>query len=293
MIYFRKFVDMFILSVIPSLVSFLAMWRFMGYNVWLIGCIASTLIFFVGNVLLIRRFVRDIKSKARYYRVWLLTFAVYTFLGALCLIQDWMYPFTWLFFHSRLLSILTIPSGNEIPVWVSFMISMIVYLVIILTAYPNFYKSFQKEIEHHKHIQEQDKEYRHEIREKAEKRGDRRTHIVDIDDDAKTLLQTQKNKPEDNTLYSRRQYNRMRKRGQLEVRTGGRIGRSKKDEGRIINMIMSAVYNIGSYGFYQAVYDKQEMGIDTKPLVRNYIRRKLHLGISTRPNVPRYRARKK
>ncbi len=293
MIYFRKFVDMFILSVIPSIASFLVMWRFMGYNVWLIGCIISVLIFFVGNILLMRRFTRDIKSKARYYRVWLLSFVVYAGLGMLFLIQDWMYPFTWMFFHTRILSILTIPTGNEIPVWVSFVISMIVYLIMILTAYPHFYNSFHREMEQHKIQRQQEKEYQNEMREMAEKRNDRRTHFVDIDDDVPMPAQTEKKKSEDENLYSRRQYNRMRKHGQLEMRTGGRIRRSRKDEGRVISMIMSFVYNIGSYAFYQAVYDKQEMGIDTRPLVRNYIRRKLHLGMSTRPMGPRFRMRKK
>lgn len=292
MIYFRKFIDMFFLSVVPSIISFLIMWRFMGYNVWLIGCIISVLIFFVGNSLLMRRFVRDIKGKARYYKVWLITYAVYTGIGALFLIKDWMYPFTWMFFHTRILSVLTIPTGKEIPVWISFAISMIVFIVMVIMGYPTFYNSFHREIERHKIMKQQEKEFHNEMRERAEKRSDRRTHFVDIDDDVPAQEQHKK-KPEDETLYSRRQYNKMRKRGQLELRTGGRIGRNRKDEGRIIHMILSFFYNIGSYSFYQAIYDKQEQGIDTRPLVRNYIRRKLHLGMSTKPVGPRFSRRRK
>lgn len=145
MIYLRKLLDMFFLSMIPSLISFLLMSQFMGYITWLLTCIISVLIFFIGNALLIRRFVRDIKSTSKYYVVWLITFFVYAGGGALCLWQRWMYPYTWIYFHTRIVEISVMPvfSMNE---WISFGASMAAFLLLILIARPIFARSYQKEL---------------------------------------------------------------------------------------------------------------------------------------------------
>lgn len=257
MIYLRKFLDMFFLSMVPSIVSFVCMWKFMGYGTWVTSCIISTFIFYFGTVLLLRRFVRDIKSKTTYYTVHLITFAVYAAIGALLLIFDQMYPFTWIYFHTRIFSILTQAFDNSIPVWISYTLTMLIYLMLIIVLYPTFKKNYDEEA-------------------KKLQADDNTDEFMQYDSGSKVHRHTDKH---DDVLYSRREYMRLHSESDLRVKR--RFSANKKASIHITDNIKGFFEALGSYAFYQYIYDKREAGIDTAPIIKNYLNRKLHLHINT------------
>lgn len=267
MIYFRKFLDMFFLSMVPSIISFTCMWRLMGYGTWVTTCIISTIIFYFGTVLLLRRFVRDIKSRRKYYTVHLITFAVYAASGALLLIFDQMYPFTWIYFHTRIFSILTQALDNSIPVWISYTLTMLIYLMLIIVLYPIFKRNYDEEAKKLK-ADEKMEEHADEIA-RHEAVGTSHRHFHSDDDDM---------------LYSRREYMRMHAESDLRVRR--RFSANKKASIQITDSIKAFFEALGSYSFYQYLYDKQEAGIDTAPIIKNYLNRRLHLHFNTVKEKP-------
>lgn len=267
MIYFRKFLDMFFLSMVPSIISFTCMWRLMGYGTWVTTCIISTIIFYFGTVLLLRRFVRDIKSRRKYYTVHLITFTVYAAGGALLLIFDQMYPFTWIYFHTRIFSILTQALDNSIPVWISYTLTMLIYLMLIIVLYPIFKRNYDEEAKKLK-ADEKMEEHADEIA-RHEAVGTSHRHFHSDDDDM---------------LYSRREYMRMHSESDLRVRR--RFSANKKASIQITDSIKAFFEALGSYSFYQYLYDKQEAGIDTAPIIKNYLNRRLHLHFNTVKEKP-------
>lgn len=303
MIYFRKLLDMFMLSMVPSIISFLLMSQFMGYMTWFITCIISTLIFFIGNALLIRRFVRDVKSKSYYYLVWLVTFAVYTAGGALCLINDWMYPFTWMFFHTRVFTIVTMPfilvngAATGIPLWISFSISMALFLTMIFVCRPIFYKRYVKEVEktereerearrrareeHKRH--EAEKALRTAAQEQSSESSHHSSHHHHSSDGSHHHHSSAYHRyytDDDNAVYTIRQHRRMEKLGGMEpVRRNKQIGAQKAAGKKTTMNIASFFLNLGSYEFYQTLRDKIEQGNDPMPIIRTYIKRRLNLGL--------------
>lgn len=287
MIYLRKLLDMFVLSMVPSLISFLLMSRFLNYTTWFVCGIVSTIIFFVGNGLLIRRFVRDIKSTSTYYVVWIITYIVYVAGGILCLAQGWMYPFTWIYFHTRIVAIIALPI-KVIPVWISFAISSLVFLAMIFIERPivamlyekEIAENEEKEIETRRLARETQKMYEEE-RLQAEQR--RRSNKSTTDSDLEELEQHRHryiSMEEDDTRYSIRQLRKMEKFGDVEiVRRQKQIGVQKAMGKKMLNNISGFILNLGSYAFYQFLTEKVEQGNNPGPIIMSYIRRKLNLGI--------------
>lgn len=282
MIYLRKFMDMIVLSVIPSLVSFLLMSGYLNYVTWYVGSIISTIVFFVGNGLLIRRFVRDIKKTSTYYMVWLITFAVYVAGGILCLVQDWMYPFTWIYFHTRMISIVTMTT-TQVPVWVSFTISSLAFLALIFIERPIAMKCYEKEVKENKDkemetlrlARETQKIYRAE-RMKAEQRR----KMGDAAENAEHTPRQRANESNKEELFSMRQIRKMEKINNAKpARRHRQIGMQKATGRKTLKNLSTYVLNLGSYSFYQFLSDKVEQGNNPKPIIMSYIRRRLNLGI--------------
>ena len=239
----------------------------MGYGTWVTTCIISTIIFYFGTVLLLRRFVRDIKSRRKYYTVHLITFAVYALGGALLLIFDQMYPFTWIYFHTRIFSILTQAFDNSISVWISYTLTMLIYLMLIIVLYPVFKRNYDKEAEK-LNVDKRTEENADEIaRYEVVRTSHRHSHSDD-----------------DDMLYSHREYMRMHLESDLRVRR--RFSANKKASIHITDDIKAFFGALGSYSFYQYLYDKREAGIDTAPIVKNYLNRKLHLHLNTIKEKP-------
>lgn len=303
MIYLRKLLDMFFLSMVPSLISFLLMSQFMGYITWLLSCIISVLIFYIGNALLIRRFVRDIKSASTYYTVWLITFAVYAAGGALCLWQDWMYPFTWIYFHTRIIQITTMPV-NEIETWISFAISMAAFLALILIGRPVFYKLYQKEIarkeaderesrriareEYHRHKREQEsaaaqthsgEHHHHSSSGEYRSSSSGEHHHHHSSSEHRSHRHHRSSYGEE--VYSMRRHRKMERMGNLESSSSRRqqIGMQKATGKKTTRRISDFILNIGSYEFYQSLADKVALGNDPWPIIKTYLKRRLNLGI--------------
>lgn len=265
MIYLRKLLDMFFLSMVPSLVSFFLMWKFMGYATWLTTCIISTIIFYFGTVLLLRRFIHDIKSERKYYMVHLTTFAIYTALGAILLITDQMYPFTWMFFHTRIFSILTQAVDNQIPVWISYTLTVLIYLLLIIVLHPIFKKSHENEINRLNALNAEQASAELENDSSDSTNADR-GHRRSLSDD--------------NTLYSHKEYMKLMNEGNLRIRKR-RFSVNKKASVQITENIKAFFEGLGSYSFYQFIYDKKAEGIDTTPIIKNYLNRKLNLHFNT------------
>lgn len=285
MIYLRKLLDMFFLSMVPSLISFLLMSQFMGYTTWLITCIISVLIFFVGNALLIRRFVRDIKSVSTYYTVWLITFAVYTAGGALCLWKAWSYPFTWIYFHARIIQTAAMPV-TDIPMWISFAVSMAAFLALILIGRPVFYRLYQRELV----IREADeRESRRLAREEYHRRKDAEADVLGADGDEEVRRHYssrsqhhRRRSSSGNEVYSMRRYRKMKRMGDVDSAPRGKqIGRQRVSGRKTTRKISEAILSIGSYEFYQSLADKVALGNDPWPIIKTYIKRKLNLSIRT------------
>lgn len=260
MIYLRKFLDMFFLSIIPSLISFLIMNYRMSYSVWFTCCIISTLIFFIGNAFLIRRFARDIRSKSKYYFVWLITFAVYAGLGGFLYIFKYMYPFTWIYFHTRIFEIVTMSLETPIRTWVSFVISISLYLILILVSYPLFRSAYAK---------------------KKERNKINASNLNNVNHAASsTKSQSPKTRHySDTTMYSERQLKKMDRMKNMRPKTSKkRIHKNKSASEKLYKRIWKFLFEIGSYEFYQTLEDKVNAGNLPGPIIKSYLKRKLHLG---------------
>lgn len=142
MIYLRNLIIILLISAVPSIISYLIMSQFTQYIIWLFTCIISTLIFFIGSNYYIYRFFNNTKNIFTYYKIWLVIFVIYIAGGILCLSQNWMYPFTWIYFHTRIIQIITMPI-NEVTTWSSFIISMIAFFILIISQ-PIVYNLTQK-----------------------------------------------------------------------------------------------------------------------------------------------------
>lgn len=291
MIYLRKLLDMFFLSMLPSLASFLLMSYHMSYTVWYTTCIFSTVVFFAGNLLLMRRFVRDIKDPKKYYAVWLTTFVVYTALGAAFLLANYMYPFTWIFFHSRITEILTMGTGTPIKTWLSFACSMAAFLAMILIAKPVFSSLYQKEKDKKAH--DERKAY-HLARNENDRYDKQRTHSSSTYNSELHSSQSESSssshhkrerikyrvyEDDDNTAYSARQLRKLEKlennpKKARKKQIGSQKAAGQKSKKRIKDFFL----NLGSYSFYQSLAEKVSNGADPKPIIKSYIKRKMHLG---------------
>lgn len=303
MIYLRKLLDMFFLSMVPSLISFLLMSQFMNYITWLLSCIISVLIFFIGNALLIRRFVLDIKSPATYYIVWLITFVVYTAGGAVCLWQDWMYPFTWIYFHTRIIQISTIPT-TEVETWISYAISMAAFLALILIGRPIFYMLSQKEnarreadereeyhyhhhhssnSSHHHHSSAGSEHYHRSSNSgyRSSSDGEYYHHNSNSGYRSGSSNERRHHRSSDEKVYSVRYLKKMEKLEGMESSSRRRKHiRIKRASGRKTTLrIKDFILSIGSYAFYQSLAEKVAMGNAPGPIIKSYLRRKLNLGI--------------
>lgn len=282
MIYLRKLLDMFVLSMLPSLISFLLMSRFLNYTTWFVCGIVSTIIFFVGNGLLIRRFVRDIKSTSTYYIVWIVTYIVYVAGGILCLAQGWMYPFTWIYFHTRIVAIIALPI-KVIPVWISFAISSLVFLAMIFIERPiaamlyekEVAENQKKEIEAIRLARETRKMYEEErLQAEQRRKSNKSTTVEEIEQHRRRVSM------ENDERYSIRQLRKMEKFNNAQaVRKQKQIGAQKAMGKKMLNNISDFILNLGSYSFYQFLAEKVEQGNNPGPIIISYIRRRLNLGI--------------
>ena len=282
MIYLRKMMDLIVLSMIPSVISFLCMYHYMSYIVWLICCLLSVLIFFIGNALLIRRFVRDIKSVSTYYAVWLTSFSIYVGGGVLCILNDWDYPFVWIYFHTKFLQILSTPMPHELPKWISFAVAMAAYLLLILIGQPLFLHLYKKETarqeaEEREAIRQAKEElYRYE-QEKARMFA---AAVPQQQPAAEPVASRRRHKPEREERYSMRQYMKMEAKANRSARPKKKkLALQKTSSRKTVHVISEFFLNLGSYSFYQMLSDRASQGEPRGPIIKNYLKRRFDLGI--------------
>lgn len=280
MIYLRKMLDLLILSMIPSVISFLCMYHYMRYIVWLICCLVSVLIFFVGNALLIRRFVRDIKSVSTYYSAWLISFAIYVGGGILCIANDWDYPFVWIYFHTKFLQILSTPMPHELPKWISFAVAMAAYLLLILIGRPVFAFLYKKE------TARKEAEERESIRRAKEElqryeQGKTRTFAaVSAQEPVAEPVVSRPRKSKREERYSMRQYMKMEAKANRGAQPKKKkIVIQKTSSKKTVHAVSEFLLNLGSYGFYQMLSDRASQGEPKGPIIKNYLKRRFDLGI--------------
>ena len=281
MIYLRRMMDLIVLSMIPSVISFLCMYHYMRYIVWLICCLLSVLIFFIGNALLIRRFVRDIKSVSTYYAVWLTSFAIYVGGGVLCIINNWDYPFVWIYFHTKFLQILSTPLPHELPKWIAFAVAMAAYLLLILIGRPVFAFRYRKETLR-KEVEEQESILRaKEERHRYEQERARMSAAVPYQEPAaEPAVSPHRHKPEREERYSMRQYMKMEAKANRDVHhRKKKIVLRKSSNKKTVHAVSEFFLNLGSYSFYQILSDRASQGDPKWPIIKNYLKRRFDLGI--------------
>ncbi|MDD6483590.1 MAG: hypothetical protein PUF72_03325 [Clostridiales bacterium] len=147
MLYLRRFFDLLLISVIPSLLSMFFMWQLGSYYMWISTAAVSAFLFYACDILLLRRFIYDIKSPARYFTVQLVAWALNSALAFFLLYMRFANVLSGMFFYSRVFEVLSTNEATKLaalPTRYSMMISFGINLVLIFVMYPVFSSTKKK-----------------------------------------------------------------------------------------------------------------------------------------------------
>ncbi len=301
-LFIRRFCEMIILTIIPSLIASVIIQfdRVQGaifYPVLAIISVVCTVIFFGGNLLMMRRMTRDIKSKKIYMIVQYTTFAVYAIIIALICIFTWdtSEAMFWkdarvaFFFHSRVFEVICDPividpddlTKNLISPCVSMIISTVLFGFVTFFSHSFFTKRYiieQEEIEKAKaegkkfSESEMDK-YAVSIRKSLDEELDE----SESDSDEKVY--------DEDRLYSVKELKKMDKENTMATTvrksrinwSAWRVSANRSNDVKMRDIVKERILNFGSYGFYQNLIEKQQNGEYIDKYVRRYVKSKTSL----------------
>ena len=276
----RRLLELVLFSVVPGCLSLIIIYQdslqrsTWFYPVLLVVSIVCALIFFLGNMLMMRRMVRDISSKEKYHFVQWVAFGIYTLLIALvCIFQKdipiWKDLRAACFFHSRVFEVITDPIVIDaerpelalISPTQSMIISTVLYGILTALSYKWFNYLYEKEVATRFEQNEAERiatmevrkayQHRQEKIEKAIRKGHRVPYGTDFLDDID---------------FSRRK------------RFGSRTALNSSE--KLKHRLKSSIFEAGSYSFYQRYITKQENGEDAAAFARYYFKNKLSLNFS-------------
>lgn len=277
----RRLLELVLFSVVPGCIATIVIFQdslqrsTWFYPVLLIVSLVCALIFFGGNLLMMRRMVRDIKSKEKYHFVQWVSFAIYSvFIILVCIFQKdipiWKDLRAACFFHSRVFEVITDPIVVDaahpekalITPTQSMLISTAIYGILTAISYKWFNYLYEKEVETQYEQNEAERLATMEIRkiymarqekiEKAIRRGNAMPQ--DFDDDAFDFVSTR--------------------------RFGSRTAANSSE--KLKYRLKAAIFEAGNYSFYQRYIEKQENGDDARAFAMYYLKNKLSIGFSLR-----------
>ncbi len=304
-LFLRRFCEMIILTIIPSLIAsaIIQLDRVQGaifYPVLAIISVVCTVIFFGGNLLMMRRMTRDIKSKKIYMIVQYTTFAVYAIIiGLICI-------FTWdkteamfwkdarvaFFFHSRVFEVICDPividpddlTKNLISPCVSMIISTVLFGFVTFFSHSFFTKRYniekrelaKEKAESKKYSESEMDKYAVSIKKSLDEELD-----ADEGDSAK-------GNDDENRLYSIKELKKMDEENRMATTvrksrinwSAWRISANKSNDVKMRDIVKEAILNFGSYGFYQNLIEKQQNG----EYIGKYVKRHFKSKTSMRHN---------
>ena len=282
-LYLRRFCELILLTVLPSIIAsaIVQMDRFQGllfYPVLVIVSVVCTVIFFGGNGLMMRRMVRDIKSKKTFYAVQTFAFLIYTISITLICVFKWTDMRTALFFHARIFEVICDPivvdpddlTKNLLTPTDSIIISTTLYGLMTYLSYPFFKRRYEKEkIEIQKQREEDEQILKQEKEEYAQSvNNDYINDLFEDDEDEDDNVSEGEYEPD--RLYTVKELRKMEKmeRASAPVRRGQRINWSRKktisansaNDIKRREQVKNYILNFGSYSFYQMIINKQQKG---------------------------------
>ncbi len=275
----RRLLELVLFSVVPGCLALIIIYQdslqrsAWFYPVLLIVSIVCALIFFLANMLMMRRMVRDISSKEKYHFVQWVAFGIYTVLIALvCFLQKdipiWKDLRAACFFHSRVFEVITDPIVIDaerpelalITPTQSMIISTVLYGILTAVSYKWFNYLYDKEVATQFEQNEAERiatmevrkvyQHRQEKIEKAIRKGHRVPHGDFFDD----------------LDFSSRK------------RFGSRTAMNSSE--KLKYRLKSAIFEAGSYSFYQRYIMKKENGEDAAAFARHYFKNKLSINFS-------------
>ncbi len=293
---------MFILTVVPSLIAsvLIQIDSIQGeifYPVLAIISVTCAVIFFGGNLLMMRRMARDIKSKKIYMLVQLTTFIIYAIMIALICAFTWgkSESMFWkdarvaFFFHSRVFEVICDPiiidpddiQKNLISPNMSMIISTALFGLITIFSYPFFKKKYvieQKELEKAK---KEDEEFTETDMDKyavsIKKRLEEEINEFDADYDDEFF--------DEDRMYSIKELRRMEKENRMAAPirksrinlSASRMSANRGNDVKLRDIVKENILNFGSYAFYQNIIEKQQRGEYIGGYVQKYFKSKLDI----------------
>ncbi len=299
-LFIRRICEMIILTVIPSLIASVliqldSVQGAIFYPVLAIISVVCAVIFFGGNLLMMRRMTRDIKSRKIYMIVQLTTFTIYAILIALICVFTWgkSEAMFWkdarvaFFFHSRVFEVICDPividpddlTKNLISPNMSMIISTALFGLITIFSHPFFKKRYaieQKELEKIKKEEEKFTE------------SDIDKIAVSVKEDLEKELEESEfdeDEFDEDLLLSIREFERIDNRTRFRAPTrkqrirwsAGRISASRSNDVKLRDIVKDAILNFGSYEFYQNLIEKQQGGEYTGKYIQNHLKNKVSL----------------
>ena len=276
----RRILEMVLFSVVPGCISLIIIYQdslqrsSLFYPVLLIVSIICALIFFLGNMLMMRRMVRDISSKEKYHFVQWTTFGIYTILIALvCIFQKdvpiWKDLRASCFFHSRVFEVITDPIVIDaerpelalITPTQSMIISTALYAILTAVSYKWFYYFYEKEVETEFEQNEAERIATIEVRKAYQSRQDR----------IEKAIRKGKGIPREAEFFEDIDFASHR-------RFGSRVAINSAEKFK--NRLKTAIFEAGSYSFYERYINKIENGEDARSFARYYFRSKISLNFA-------------
>ena len=231
MLYIRRIIDLLLISVIPSLIAQFIMSTAGSYHMRIATSILCTVLFYFFNMVLLRRFVYDIKDKnGRYFKVQLIAQTVNMLLAYILLHLRYANALSGMFYYTRVFEFL---ASNEstlrsaLPTRYSMAIAFIINYILIFAMKPVF--------------------------ENRKRMHEAQADVSSTDFSDEEIVKVK------NGHYERKGH-------QLSV---GRQ-RRKRLKQRTSSKFWGYFLNVWSYGFYQAIIDKVEHGENPWPMIKRY-----------------------
>ncbi len=301
-LFMRRICEMIILTIIPSLIasSLIQLDEVQGaifYPVLAIISVVCTVIFFGGNLLMMRRMTRDIKSKKIYMIVQYTTYAIYAGIIALICVFTWDSTETmfWkdarvaFFFHSRVFEVICDPividpddlTKNLISPCVSMIISTALFGVVTLFSHPFFTKRYIIE-------QNKIKKAKAEGKNLSESEMDKYAVSIkkSLDEEIDQSDENSEGDADDkNRLYSIKELRKMDNESAMATTvrkkrinwSAWRVSAHRGNDIKMREIVKDAILNFGSYGFYQNLIEKQQNGEYIGKYVRRYVKGKFSI----------------
>lgn len=317
----RKLVELFLFSAVPGFFATMiiqtgAVQGRLFYPVLLIVSLLCAFIFFAGNILMMRRMIRDIENKSKYYFIQMVSFAIYAIFIACVCIFGWKDVRAVMLFHSRVFEVICDPiivdptdlSKNLITPTQSMIISTVLYGITCVVGYPWFNSLYEKEKAENKKREEEEykaaREARRKYKEEKARREKEREEAIRSNQSVPSESSSQSHSEhrssgehrhhhsehrhhrhhyDDDTLYSVKELKKLEKLQELDENLienhRKKISSRSNVNEKLKRSMKDKILEAGTYEFYSRLMEKQEMGDNVGQFIWAHLKRQFSLGI--------------